>query len=173
VADEPIEENGQLVYELDRSLNPYATGLLEPDSVFNIWLSPKHCLLRNGDYIRSLFYKQDTQKLTFQTTEKNRELMVSPPGKTPVDEDADIEIAQLGERLFVPMAMEFTTQVPLNLFDILKQNPVKAFRFKYQGHTFTGIPVKIAIQPETNQAQQFQLLSSPENDLTVLEEVFT
>lgn len=166
---DPVEGE---VYELDRSLNPYATGLLEPETVFNLSLTPKQCLFRNGQYIRSCFYKQDTGYLRFQSTEKNSTLSVAPPGGPVITENSDVEIAGLGARLFVPVQLEFETRGPVNPFDILQQNPLKAFSTSYVGVSLVGIPGKTGIHPEDNEAQAYELLASPDTDLTQLIEIF-
>jgi hypothetical protein len=166
---DPVEGE---VYELDRSLNPYVTGLLEPETVFNLALSPKQCLLRNGPYIRSCFYKMDTGYLRFQTTEKNSALSVAPPGGPVVTENADVEIARLGNRLFVPVKLEFETRVPNDLLEQLAINPLSAYATSYVGVSLVGIPNKTGIHPEDNEAQAYELLASPDTDLTPLIDVF-
>lgn len=166
---DPVEGE---VYELDRSLNPYATGLLEPATIFNLPLTPKQCLFRNGPYIRSCFYKQDTEFLRFQTTEKNSSLSVAPPGSPVITENADVENAQLGQRLFVPVKLEFDTRVPFDLLEQLDINPLKSFGTSYVGVPLVGIPNRTGIHPEDNAAQAYELLASPDTDLSLLIDVF-
>lgn len=161
----PIEENGMTVYELDRSLNAGATGLLENETVFNIYLSPKHCLFRNGPYLRSLFYKQDGRFIKFQTTEKNAALV------SDVTENADVMVASLGDGLFAPNLLEADVKMPRNVQAILDQNPLKAFTFTWLGMRFTGIPVKESTRESDRAAQTIQLLMAPDQDLTMLETV--
>lgn len=151
------------IYNLDRTLNVGATGLLEPARVFNLFLTPKHCLLRNGDYVHSLFYKQENKFIRFQTTEKNAAVV------TDVIENADVEIANLPDPLFTPNLLEFESKVPINQQDILNQNPIKAFRFTVNGISFMGIPVKVSSRSADRASQEYQLLSAPTNDLTQLE----
>lgn len=167
--NDPVEG---VVYELDRSLNPYATGLLEPATVFNLALSPKQCLFRNGPYIRSCFYKQDAEYLRFQTTEKNSSLEVAPPGGPVITENADVEIAKLGDRLFVPIKLTFDTRVPNDLLEQLAINPLSAYATSYVGIPLVGIPNKAGIHPEDNEAQSYELLASPQTDFTPLIDVF-
>jgi len=165
VKDEPIIENLAYVYELDRDLNPFATGLLQPETVFNIFLSPRRCLDRNGAYVRSLFYKMDGSKLTFQTTDKNRELATTTPV---VIEKADVPIVSLAAPLFTANILEFECPAPVNLVEALAASPVRAFSLTYQGITFKGIALKAGIRPADYEAQTYQLLSAPDNDLELL-----
>lgn len=165
--------NGEVMtyYRINRSLNEYATGIADK-SVFNLFLSPKQCLLRNGAYIRSLFYKQDNEAIRYQTTDKNSELTVSVPGQPVIKENADIEISRLEPRLFIPVLLEFETLVPNNLFQQLAANPLSAFSFNWNGLTYTGIPEKVAMNPEKNDSQLYQLYAAPDTDLTPLIDSF-
>ena len=154
---------GDGYYHLDRSLNAGATGLLTPSTVFNLYLTPARAIRRNGDYIRSLFYKLDAKYLKFQTTDKNNAVVAGG-----ITENADIQIVSLNAPLFSCNYLEFETKVPYNLFDILSASPLKAFTGTWAGFTFVGIPDKISIQPGDNAAQTFKLLASPNTDLTQL-----
>lgn len=151
------------LYHLDRSLNAGATGLLTPLTVFNLYLTPARGIRRNGNYIRSLFYKLDAKYLTFQTSDKNDAVVAGG-----ITENADIQIASLDPALFSCNYLEFETKVPFDLFEILAVSPLKAFTGTWAGFTFIGIPNKISIQPGDNASQTFQLLASPSTDLTQL-----
>jgi hypothetical protein len=150
-------------YKLDRSLNAGATGLLTPSTVFNLYLTPARAIRRNGNYIRSLFYKLDHKYLKFQTTDKNDQVVAGG-----ITENADIQIASLDAPLFSCNYLEFETKVPINLLELLKANPLKAFTGTWAGFSFVGIPEKISVQPGDNGAQTYKLLASPSTDLTQL-----
>lgn len=150
-------------YKLDRSLNAGATGLLTPSTVFNLYLTPARAIRRNGNYIRSLFYKLDHKYLKFQTTDKNDQVVAGG-----ITENADIQIVSLDAPLFSCNYLEFETKVPINLLELLKANPLKAFTGTWAGFSFVGIPEKISVQPGDNGAQTYKLLASPSTDLTQL-----
>lgn len=160
-----VEDAPQIdgLYHLDRSLNAGATGLLTPSTVFNLYLTPARGIRRNGNYIRSLFYKLEHKYLKFQTTDKNNAVVAGG-----ITENADIEIASLDAALFSCNYLEFETKVPYNLFEILNASPLKAFAGTWAGFSFIGIPVKVSVQPGDNASQTFQLLASPATDLTTL-----
>lgn len=158
--NDPVEG---LVYELNRDLNVGATGLLEPDSVFNVFLSPARCLQRNGSYIRSCFYKMDGENLIWQTTDKNADLAAGG-----VVEKANINIGSLAQALFTPNILEFEATSPVNLVELLAASPARAFKFSYLGIQLKGIAVKVGIRPADYAAQTFTLLSAPDNDLEQL-----
>lgn len=165
IKDTPITEAGLTVYELDRTLNPTATGLLEKDTVFNLFLTPKHNLYRSGDYLHSLFYKQDNTFFRFRTTEKNSSVV------TDVTENADVEVGDLTDPLFTANTLEFESRVPVNQVTLLEQNPLRAFKGTFAGVPFMGIPVKVSSREADRAAQDYILLSAPTNDLTALEKV--
>jgi hypothetical protein len=155
------------VYMLDRTLNSGATGLIEPSTPFNLFFSPKRMLLRSGSFIRSLFYKQDSRKIVFQTSDKNKELISGG-----VIEKNDLAIGSLAAPHFMPIEISFETVVPIDLIETLEASPVRAFSFEYLGITYKGIPVTAGIKPADNESQTFILLSSPDNDLTQLINIF-
>jgi hypothetical protein len=160
-----IEDNPRVdgFYHLDRSLNAGATGLLSPSTVFNLYLTPARAIRRNGNYIRSLFYKLDSKFLKFQTTDKNSAVVAGG-----ITENADIQIATLDAPLFSCNYLEFETKVPVDILELLKANPLKAFAGTWAGFSFVGIPDKVSVQPGDNGAQTFKLLASPATDLTQL-----
>jgi hypothetical protein len=160
-----IEDNPQAdgFYHLDRSLNAGAIGLLTPSTVFNLYLTPARALRRNGNYIRSLFYKLESKYLTFQTNDKNDAVVAGG-----ITENADVQIASLDAPLFSCNYLEFETKVPLNYLELLNANPLKAFAGTWAGFSFVGIPDKVSVQPGDNGSQTFKLLASPTTDLTML-----
>jgi hypothetical protein len=163
------DDNNKPVYALNRDLNPFAAGLLERNTVFNIFLSPGRCLRRNGDYIRSHFYRMDSTKLTFQTTEKNPELATTNPPI--VDENGNITIGELNAPLFTPNLMEFETAGRGDIMELLEASPVRPIRFEYLGRTYMGIPLKLPIKGNGG-SETYSVLSAPSNDLTQLIKVF-
>jgi hypothetical protein len=156
-------QRGDGLYHLDRSLNAGVTGLLSPATVFNLYLTPARALRRNGDYIRSLFYKLDAKYLTFQTSDKNNKVIAGG-----ITENADVQIASLASPLFSCNYLEFETKVPLDTLELLRANPLKAFSGTWAGFSFVGIPDKISVQPGDNGVQTFKLLASPATDLIQL-----
>jgi hypothetical protein len=163
IKDTPIIEDGQTVYELDRTLNAGATGLIETETVFNIYLSPKHCFFRNSNYLHSLFYKQEGQYIKFQTTEKNDDLV------SDVTENANVMVGSLNPALFGPNLLDAEAKMPVNVQTVLDLNPLKAFKGTWLGVPFTGLPVKQSSRDADRAAQTIQLLMSPDTDLTLLE----
>lgn len=164
-------DDSVVIYGLNRGLNQYVTGLLTPETVFNVWFSPKHCLYRQGRFIRSCFYRMDQYNLKFQTTDKNAMLEIRTPLSRPIIEREDEPIALLGPRLFQPVVLEFDTPVPHDLMEILYNNPLQAFQTRYLGLVLEGLPNKIGLNPETSASQIVQLLAGAETNLEPLIEI--
>lgn len=150
-------------YNLDRSLNASATGLIEPLTVFNIGLSPKRMLLNNGSFMRSAMYLCDTKILKFISADKNNKLAAGG-----VVENADVSMGSLNGRFFLPIYFDFEIEAPDGLLDLLDINPLSLFRFPFKGNTYTGILNKVSVAPSNRKAQAWQLLSTATNDLTNL-----
>lgn len=150
-------------YLLDRTLNATATGLTEPETVFNIELSPKRNLLRNGAYLRSAMYKCDGRALEFKFADKNNQLAAAG-----IQENANVTLGDLGQIYFVPIYFEGEFDAPDNLNDLLDVNPITIFEFEIDGNTFKGITMKSSIAPSKRNTQAFLFLSHPDNDLTKL-----
>lgn len=150
-------------FRLDRNLNAGTTGLLTPSTVFNLYLTPARAIRRNGNYIRSLFYKLESKYLKFQTTDKNSAVVCGG-----ITENADIEIASLDAPLFSCNYLEFEVGLAFNPLEVLNANPLRAFKGTWAGFPFVGIPNKVAFQPGDYAPQTYQLLASPTTDLTQL-----
>ena len=150
-------------YKLDRSLNDGASGLLEPETVFNILFTPKRSILRNSDFIHSCFYKGDAEILAFKSADKNSELVAGG-----IIEKADINIGSLSSAFFIPIYIEGSFPPPANLSDILEEDPFKTFVFDINGEDFIGIMMENSINPSKRNTQNYEFLSIASNDLTKL-----
>ena len=162
-------ENGQQndiapsYFNLDRSLNASATGLLEPATVFNLALSPARMLLRNGNYIRSAMYLADNLILKYTSSEKNNKLISGG-----IVEKADRPIKTLGKRFFYPLLFSFSVPAPLDLIGLLDLNPLSVFSFSFNGTTYYGILQEVSTSSDVSTTQNYTLLSTSDNDLNSL-----
>ena len=156
-------------YKLNRPAYSAISGLLHPDESFNIELSPKKSFDadKNGPYIRSVLYPLDTEKIVFQTGDKNSELSRILNGVT-ITEKADIQVGNLGDLLFKPWLFKFKTQVPIEYLDLMNSNPYGLVYFTYNGVQYNGFMWEGGIKPGDNDAQTWTLLCGPDVDLTKL-----
>lgn len=154
-------------YKLNRPAFDSVTGVPYPESIFNVLLSPKRSILSNGKMIRSVLHLGDAGVLKFQTATKNSDLSTTL-GAEVITENADITIGSLGDRLFLPVYFSFTTALPLNVQNTIRQFPYHRIRFSFKGQSFTGYLWDGGVKPATDDEQQWKLLAAPDNDLTKL-----
>ena len=150
-------------FNLDRSLNASATGLLEPLTVFNLALSPKRMLLRNGNYIRSCMYLATNLILKYTSSEKNNKLICGG-----VIEKADEPILNLGKPFFYPLLISFSVPAPLDLIGLLDLNPLSIFSIEFNGTIYTGILQEVSTASDASTTQNYTLLGCTENNLPTL-----
>jgi hypothetical protein len=150
-------------YKLSRSLNTGATGLIEPDTVFNIELSPKRNLIRNGAFIRSSLYLSDSKVLGYKSADKNNSMVANG-----LIEKADLLIGSLGSQFFYPVLFDMDVPAPENLLEILDLNPLKIFKFPFYGDFYYGLLVKVSISPSNRKEQAYQLMALPASNLQKL-----
>jgi hypothetical protein len=140
------------------------TGLLDIATVFNIiYLTPKRILKRWMTYINSCLFQFYGVDLTFESTEKNRELKTDN-GTDVIDEDAPETIG--ADRLFKAIDYNIITEVDDVVPTTLSTNPNKGLQTlnPVNNKTFTGILIKGAMAANEETAQSFRLLASPDDD---------
>lgn len=161
----------QELYLADRTINPFVAGLLDNTSAFNLKLTPKHCLLRHGNYLRSVLHGMDGQKITFTTSDKNTPMVTTYPSGLVVDELGSLEISTLADRIFLPYIISDTTPIT----DVAIQgDQVKKYGFTYNNGAISasGFAIKTTVQPVDNRQQALQLLCAPDQDLTEFENIW-
>lgn len=151
-------------YKIDRSLNALVTaGLIEPDTIFNLWFSPKRSFIRNGLHVHGRFYKADTGVFYFRSANKNSKLVCDG-----VTEAADVNIGSLTAQIATPWIIDLETSPPDELISLLDLNPLQALRFPFQGNTYLILLEKISIASSSKKSQQIQGRSAASNNLTKL-----
>lgn len=160
------------VWELDRSVNASASGLIEPDSVFNIPLSPHSNLNRNKRWLRSCTWLMDGRFLKYQSSDKNNKVEFTDPLFGPVIEKADENIGGMGDQFFVPLVMNITIPAPNDLIGLLDANPLQVYRFPFYGDYYMGIIQKVSTGLASNKEQQWELLPLPTTNLKKLEDYY-
>jgi len=156
-------------YELDRSLNASATGLIEKDTVFNMALSPHLNFKRNGPWLRSLLWLCDQKTLKYQSADKNNKLEFDDPLYGHIIEKADENLGGLGTKFVTPIIFYLTIPAP---DDILEVNPRAIFRFPLLGTTYKAISIKVTTGMASRRAQTWELLALPDNDFKRLENYY-
>lgn len=145
-------------------------GVKSPDTIYNVDLSPKRNMLRNGAILSACCHlRPGTDYVTYQTSEKNPYFSARfGAGGLFVYEVRNELISGLDSPLFYPIIFQFKTIVPTNMMALMASMPRGCFRFKYRGTTFKGFPMEVGYKPSNNDSYTFKLLSTPDNDLTKL-----
>ena len=156
-------------YPLNRPQNNtggMASGLIFPDSVYNLEITPKRNLLRNATWLKMMTYLQSGKKITFQVTDKNPNVS-SNLGSGVVVENADVDVDSLDALPFLPVYLQVSAVCkPLN--EILSSNPKGYFAFTYKGNRFKGFLDSAGVRPARYDAYEFQFLAHPDMDLLTL-----
>lgn len=164
IEDNPRDDG---YYRVKRELWDSITGINATSSAYNIGLSPKRMLLAHGSMLSAIAYGFEQEKITYQTADKNSNLRTVKNGVV-IHESADISVQDLPSPLFIPYILEFETKIPVDLIDLLNENPARAFSFDCKGITGIGFLLKASAEPYGKEAQQFTLLCSPKTDIKSL-----
>lgn len=159
-------------YELDRTLNSSALNLLEPESVFNMQLSPHLNFKRNGPYLHSLLWKCENKTLSYRSSDKNNKLEFDDPLYGHIVEKDSENIGGLGTQFFVPIIFDITLPPPADLVSLLDANPLQVYSFEWIGETYTGILLEISTGMASGKEQEWKLLALPGNNFAKLEKYF-
>ena len=181
---------GLSVQNTDPITAPYSVGLLFPDTMYNIALSPARNLLRNGSLLHSIFDGLDSLHLSFI---KQYQMMFNQYqedyvpqlypsittniGSGAVTEAADLAISNLGSswgiasptpnKLFRPFLIKITTKQDVNLYSIMNTftsgtNPYGYIQFTVDGNVYRGFIYDVEQKVGNQAATTFTLLSCPD-----------
>jgi hypothetical protein len=150
----------------DNQANPSDFGVPSPTTVFNIDLSPSRKARRHGRWIRSVMQGFDTEKLVFRSGDKSTSLKTVQGGVT-IQENADISISGLGDRMFIPRYCSVTANMVENIAELMEANPNRCFRWTEDGIEFKGFNIKTGFAPNERGEQQLNLLSHVDNDFSL------
>jgi hypothetical protein len=153
-------------YTLRRDPTMTITGIPDPATIYNVEdLTPLQIRTKHEAWINSCMWGFAGQKLKWETTEKNADLVIVKNGVT-YKEKSDYIIKT--NILFKPFDFEFDCPTPHNLIDTLELDPNTPFVPNWYGNSYPGILRKAGIAPANNKAQSYKLLCAPSTDLTKL-----
>lgn len=143
------------------------TGTLAGNSLYNLDITPKRNLLRNGGFLRSAL-DADGYLIRFASGDKNTGVTSINPDGVFADEHANIDIATLPAKIFMPIQVTITTDYPKNMIQLLDAFVGGYIEFMYLGASFKGFPIDVTTDITKNGSKQFKLLMLPGQDLTQL-----
>lgn len=108
------------------------TGVISPDTAYNLDLSPRRCLERNGRLIRTGLHKLTSKSIKFAFGEGNSAMSSTKTGGAAVVENADIAVNTLASPLFLPEVYNIKVALTKAQRDILKVTDLTAENNIYQ-----------------------------------------
>src|SRR5690606_28397920 len=104
----------------------------------------------------------------FESAEKNADLSTTDLSGRTVLEREDVNISALGSPLFLPFEVELITDLQINAWRIITENPTGYIRFVWREHEFYGFILDVSQNIERNSERSFTLLLTPNCDITKL-----
>jgi hypothetical protein len=149
---------------LKRVAYDFIDGIPNPETVYNIeQLTPTTILLTQSEWINSVMYGYEGQKVTFQTTQKNADLIRTKGGIT-IEEKGNYTVAK--KRLFIPRYFNIQDDFSAQQLELLNKNPNRCFRFVWRNQVWEGFSWRVGSSIDTNSEQAIKLLATPNNDFT-------
>lgn len=153
-------------YRLLRKLYKAVSGIPNPETAFNIEdFTPGRLLRQNGPMLRAILAMVGAGQLTFQTTDKNQFLSTTDENGITITENANIDLHDLGDYLWLPLIFDFDTEVPYTAKETFDYAANGHIKFPYKGKWFYGFPIQVTIKSAMNESQSWKLLASPLNSL--------
>ena len=146
------------------------SGVLDTVNSYQIGLSAARQMRRNYPLLASVCHLRDAESITFQTTDKNPNLVSKYSTARPtITENANIAVSDLGDPLWLPIIAEFESEVPINLRTLLATNPYGYFQFKNKfGVTIKAFMIEAGMKPATNATYRWKMILTPDNDINDL-----
>ncbi len=166
ILDETVSASLNLtnLYQLRRPTFASITGIPDDGTVFNLLLTPRRILENHLRWLRSSFDHLDAYKLIFKTTEKNKDLVTEDLDGNIVNEKADILVALMGERVYLPYFTTFEIKSPTNLLELMTNNNSGKFDYSMGGVAMDGFPIDIKTEDTHLETQQYKLLQTANNN---------
>lgn len=139
-------------YSLNRYYKILNSDNFAGDTAFNVYLSPKRCLLRQIEYIKSLFMFSGSI-LKFASSPKDYN--VTSTGN--IIEHSDINLDRYNY-LFKPINHEFETIVPRNISELIEEGYRGYIAFINEGQILKGFIESISENPGRNKSQKWKLI---------------
>jgi hypothetical protein len=147
----------------------YKNGLFYPDTTeYNLEISPKRNMLRHGDLLAAMNYKQDGS-LLFRNYGINTKmgLNVQLNSSYPMlNEWGDVAMSDLPAPIFIPRIYKFKCSAPINLYSIMNSRDSSTGKmlrygyvtFNWRGKQYKGYLWEAGINVGDNQLYEFSIL---------------
>lgn len=156
------------VYSLKRETYSTISGVDNPSTAYNIeQLTPARLVRTHGNWLRSVLHNQPSAKLSFQTSDKNKDLFTVKDGVT-IKESSNVSVGSLDMPLFYPLMVSMKTKVPINYTDLQSAAANGHIAALYNGVPFYFFPIEVSQKPALNESQEWKGLMSPRTNLADL-----
>jgi len=159
--------NGRDYYDLKRYTLVGSSGLTFPNDVYNLDITPKRNLERNGSYLRGILTLMDSESLVFNTADRNQDL-ITDIGSGNVTENADVLISTLDSAMFYNFILKGKTAIYQQIQSLLDTNPYGYIDCEWLDNSYTAFLLSAMENPETKASQEITLLLTSSNDITKL-----
>lgn len=168
----------QRYFDVDHFDWEFEPGLVLQNNVgtscYNARISPRRLIEYHSDFLSSVRYGNDPGVIEFLSTKLSNQMNYTkyvnstippdPPDYVYEASGYQLPVAQL----FQPLAIEFDTDLPVNVIQLLMGSPYGRIQFTFQGTVFSGYLISVPIKLFGKCSGKLKLLSSPDNDLTKL-----
>jgi hypothetical protein len=151
-------------YICSRSKATYISGLTNADTAYNVFYSPKRCLLRHDSEIRSAMWGV-TGNIELASADKNTALVSTISG-VHVIESADIVPTSLTAARYYPIYFEFDAAQSTAMWSTLLTAANNLIKFSYKGVTLYGYVMEAGVNADHRTTISYRLLCSTLTDLT-------
>lgn len=146
---------------LDRSLNASVdSGLIEKESVWNLFLRPELQMQDCGAFIRSSLYKCETLTFNFINADKNSSIVMNG-----VADNRPVNIGSLAAPYIMPFYTDSVFPAPINLMANLDIYPLQVFRTSLDGNYYFWISKTISSGSSEKRQQNYTLISLASNNI--------
>jgi len=158
--------------QVRRILDNTITGTL-----YNTRISPQRNLIVNKDYICSLTYGNslDSYRLTQKIRDKdsnslknNLDCESTLDGGTTWLQEREGLLISSGTKFLLPFIFKFTGMVSEDFTTNFNTHPTGYISFTIKGNSYKGFISKAKYKPTGKTKCEFELISTPDNDLTLL-----
>lgn len=162
---------GEDYYNLYRDNTLTITNVYSPQTLYNIYFSPRRALLRRGAWERSLLYGNDTKSIKFINSKKQNQLnlyLTTNDGTTTTNEGSDVLISTLASPIFKPFVFEIEIVTNLNLISLLNTSPFGYLTITRKGLTYRGYILEVTRKADNKNVTKIELLATADTNISQL-----
>lgn len=161
------DANGNFL--LNRVNYDVINGVID-NTIYNVEeMTPARIARAHASVIKSLLIQLPGTQLTYNTSDRNSNLVTTKDGIT-IAESGNIQVGAMGAPLFLPYYLLFELKVPLNFISIFSAfNAGGHIKATYLGNELYLLPIgEMSSKPASQEVQEWKLLISPKTPLSTL-----